>query len=251
MNTLNDVAFGAVTLGAGSAVLSTIELTQARIAGGISEAEYHKELSGIAGDFFGGLVGAWLAGKAGEVLGKAAGKVGRATGALVSEGLSRVKSGLKGLVREGAAIGRDFSRGFGEKLGEGLRERMGELSGADLGMHTLAEAIGEGIERASEGFTTRAIQRTIDSPDGLRRLAMRVHELSGKERAVQMSAIAINEVRLSNGERTFYASGSGGRLNSKQRVLLEKYGVPTENIFLGKNIQKASLSLKIMRRELF
>ena len=44
------------------------------------------------------------------------------------------------------------------------------------------------------------------------------------------------KLKLKDGSKTLYAAGSSGRLNPRQRSLLEKLGVPKENILSGKKI---------------
>ena len=73
----------------------------------------------------------------------------------------------------------------------------------------------------------------------LSEMAQSVHNLAGglktpDARAIEKSTVAIFEVELKNGSKTLYAAGSSGRLNPRQRSLLEKLGVPKENILSGK-----------------
>jgi RHS repeat-associated protein len=84
---------------------------------------------------------------------------------------------------------------------------------------------------AENGQTS--LVRYIDSPGGLRRVAMQAHELAGDKIAVSQRAVAAVRVRLANGRVTFYAAGSGGRLTPAQRALLQRLGVPEENILHG------------------
>ena len=73
----------------------------------------------------------------------------------------------------------------------------------------------------------------------LSEMAQSVHNLAGglktpDARAIEKSTVAIFEVELKNGSKTLYAAGSSGRLNPRQRSLLEKLGVPKENILSGR-----------------
>ena len=72
-------------------------------------------------------------------------------------------------------------------------------------------------------------------------MAQSVHNLAGglktsDARAIEKSTVAILEVELKNGSKTLYAAGSSGWFNPRQRALLEKLGVPKENILSGKKI---------------
>jgi hypothetical protein len=68
---------------------------------------------------------------------------------------------------------------------------------------------------------------------------MQIHNLVGTSRiARQQSAVAIAEVRLPSGGRTFYASANGGKLNPAQREMLSKLGIPEENILWGAKVTK-------------
>ena len=83
----------------------------------------------------------------------------------------------------------------------------------------------------------------------LSEMAQSVHNLAGglktpDARAIEKSTVAIFEVELKNGSKTLYAAGSSGRLNPRQRALLEKLGVPKENILSGK---KYTLSKDVVK----
>jgi hypothetical protein len=81
--------------------------------------------------------------------------------------------------------------------------------------------------------TSVALQRYIEAPMALQRMASEAHLAAGTARAVEKSAVAVVRVRLASGEVTYYASGSGAYLRPAQRAVLEKYGVPRENILSG------------------
>ncbi len=66
-------------------------------------------------------------------------------------------------------------------------------------------------------------------------MARGTHLLAGSHpKSVNMSTVAVSEVRLASGARTYYAAGSGGRLNPRQVEHLVKLGVPRANILRGR-----------------
>jgi RHS repeat-associated protein len=82
---------------------------------------------------------------------------------------------------------------------------------------------------------TRSVS-PLQEAGGLRRAAMDAHTAAGARtaRAVRQSTVAIADVELQDGSRTYYAAGSGSRgLSPAQRELLQNAGVPEDNILTG------------------
>jgi len=76
-------------------------------------------------------------------------------------------------------------------------------------------------------------------------MAREAHLLAGKHPAsVNMSSVAVSEVRLASGTRTYFAAGSGGRLNPRQVERLVELGVPRANILRGRSVTKGFTKLE-------
>jgi hypothetical protein len=122
-----------------------------------------------------------MAAKVGAKIGKTAGKVGRAGGALVKEGLTRMGSGLKGLAKEGAAITGDFGKGFFRGMLKGPLFNNNLLAGSE----GIVRGIAEGAENVRQGRASRqgGVTITLTFEEG-----MRVRDFRKKAVALQYLA---------------------------------------------------------------
>ena len=112
-----------------------------------------------------------------------------------------------------------------------------------LGTEVLAGEVGIIPPAATTlGVTAAGVAvMSIHQPGALRHFALAAHNLVAAARsqeahkimALRHSAVAIAEVVLPNGKRTFFAAGNMGTLSKAQRDLLKEAGVPEANILAG------------------
>jgi uncharacterized Zn-binding protein involved in type VI secretion len=117
------------------------------------------------------------------------------------------------------------------RLGEGVRKRR---RGSNLPYYPLPPYRSRrGPRHGDEGEGQPPVPK-VNSPNGLRAAAKTVHRRIRvgpfDRRAMKGSAVAIARITLKGGSITYYASGNQGKLTPHQIQMLEKAGVPRENI---------------------
>ena len=162
-------------------------------------------------------------------------------------GLGPLKPGIRTLTTEAEVTAQELkaAEGLAAREAQATEGAAGELSAATkppefVGPPRPPEFVGPPAPKPPmlEGESV-ALVPYLQGPNALRRAAMMAHNLAGNVmRAIRQSAVAVAKVRLPDGRTTYYAAGSGGRLNPAQRNLLKTLGVPEENILYGRAYTK-------------
>lgn len=97
---------------------------------------------------------------------------------------------------------------------------------------------------ALTGSSQLQIQRYIDAPGGLKRVADSTHALIGPQKGINQTTVSLARVVLCDGSSMIMASGNGGYLRPKQIEHLVRMGVPRENILSGAKYYRGFTALE-------